>query len=89
MLVSKGYPDTYEKGKVISGEELVSGSLIFHAGTRLHAETNEVVSDGGRVIAVTSLYNTKEEALARSYKNADLINFEGKNFRPDIGFDLT
>lgn len=89
MLVSKGYPGPYEKGKVISGEELVSGSHIFHAGTRINAETNEVVSDGGRVIAVTSLYNTKEEALARSYKNADLINFEGKNFRPDIGFDLT
>jgi phosphoribosylamine--glycine ligase len=88
MLVSKGYPDTYEKGKVISGEEQVSGSLVFHAGTRLHPETNEVISNGGRVIAVTSLSGTMEEALTRSYKNADLIKFDGKNFRPDIGFDL-
>ena len=88
MLVSKGYPDAYEKGKIISGGERIEESMVFHAGTTLNPETGNVVSCGGRVIAVTSYGNTMEEALRKSYENADKINFDGKNFRKDIGFDL-
>ena len=88
MLVSKGYPDAYEKGKVISGEEQVTGSMVFHAGTRLNPETGQVVSNGGRVMAVTSYGETMEQALVKSYENTGKIDFEGKNFRKDIGFDL-
>lgn len=86
MLTSAGYPESYVKGKSISGFEKVSGSMVFHAGTK---ETNDqIVSNGGRVIAVSSYGKTMKEALALSYKNAGIIEFEGKYFRGDIGFDL-
>jgi phosphoribosylamine--glycine ligase len=85
MLVSKGYPGAYEKGKVISGLEKVSNSLLFHAGT---AGTEEIVSSGGRVIAVTSYGDSIGEALQQSYESAALIGFEGKSFRTDIGFEF-
>ncbi|MCX6306633.1 MAG: phosphoribosylamine--glycine ligase [Bacteroidetes bacterium] len=88
MLVSKGYPGVYEKAKAITGEDLAAGSLVFHAGTALDAETGQLVSSGGRVLAVTSLGATMEEALAKSYQNISKIDFDGKNFRHDIGFDL-
>ena len=88
MLVSGGYPGSYEKDKVITGEELVTGSLVFHAGTKLNPDSGAVVSNGGRVMAVTSYGNTMDEALSKSYENAAKINFEGKQFRTDIGFDL-
>jgi phosphoribosylamine---glycine ligase len=88
MLVSNGYPDTYEKGKVITGEDLVSDSMIFHAGTRHDPETGMVISNGGRVMAVTSVEKTMEEALGRSYENIAKISFDGKKYRTDIGFDL-
>ena len=88
MLVSKGYPDSYEKGKVIVGEEQVEGSMIFHAGTTFHPRTGEVISNGGRVIAITSYGNTMREALLNSYENAEKISFDGKSYRKDIGFDL-
>ena len=88
MLVSKGYPETYEKGKVIVGEEQVEGSMIFHAGTTFHPRTGEVISNGGRVIAITSYGNTMREALLNSYENAEKISFDGKSYRKDIGFDL-
>ncbi len=88
MLVSSGYPGSYEKGKLITGEENVQGSMVFHAGTKMHPETGLTISDGGRVMAVTSLGATMEEALLKSYGNIGKINFDGKNFRHDIGFDL-
>lgn len=86
MLVSGGYPDDYQKGLKITGLEQVKDSIVFHAGTR--AQNNDVLTNGGRVIAVSSYGKNKDEALALSFKNAELIEFEGKYFRRDIGFDL-
>jgi phosphoribosylamine--glycine ligase len=86
MLVAGGYPGPYEKGKVISGLENVENSFAFHAGTNYR--NGEICTNGGRVIAVSSYGNSMQEALSLSYKNAQLINFEGKYFRKDLGFDL-
>ncbi|MBQ7824691.1 MAG: phosphoribosylamine--glycine ligase [Bacteroidaceae bacterium] len=86
MLVSGGYPEAYEKGKIISGHDKISDSIIFHAGTKKSGEA--ILTDGGRVIAVSSYGKDKNEALATSFANARNIQFEGKYFRSDIGFDL-
>lgn len=87
MVVSDGYPGSYAKGKVISGLESVEGSILFHAGTSRDAD-GVLRTSGGRVIAVSSYGSTKEEALSQSFANIEKINFEGKRFRRDIGFDL-
>jgi len=86
MLVSKGYPGDYEKGKPITGLENVQDSLLFHAGTK--ASNTDVLSNGGRVLAITSLAPTLKEALAKSYANAAQIQYEGKTYRRDIGWEF-
>lgn len=86
MLVSGGYPEAYRKGYPMSGMDKVKDSILFHAGTAL--KDGQVVTNGGRVIAVSSYGNNKEEALAKSFANAKLIEFDKKYFRSDIGFDL-
>jgi phosphoribosylamine--glycine ligase len=86
MLVSGGYPGNYEKGKSIHGLDLTKGSVVFHAGTKKEAEN--IVTSGGRVLAVSSWGATMKEALNTSYRNAGLLSFEGRYYRTDIGFDL-
>jgi len=86
MLVSKGYPEAYEKNKKITGLNNSKKSLLFHAGTKL--ENNEVFTNGGRVIAISSYGKNMKDALKQSYMAAENIKFEGKNYRKDIGFDL-
>jgi len=86
MLVADGYPCAYEKGKTITGLDQVRESIVFHAGTKWTG--TEVVTNGGRVLSISSFGSTKEEALQLSYQNAEVICFEGKRFRRDIGADL-
>ncbi len=87
MMVSGGYPEAYEKGKQILGLKAFEKSTVFHAGTK-HTEEGAVVTNGGRVIAVTSYGKDLEKALKASYKTIEEINFDDAYFRKDIGFDL-
>ncbi len=87
MLVSGGYPEDYEKGKVIFGIENVEDSIVFHAGTKLI--NNKIVSNGGRVLAITSFGNDFDEAIKKSYQNIEKLHFDKMYFRKDIGKDLT
>lgn len=87
MMVSNGYPGRVEKGKKITGISAVQDSIVFHAGTSLNAEGN-YVTNGGRVLGITSFGDTIQQALDTSYRNAGLIEFEGKYVRRDIGQDL-
>lgn len=86
MMVAGGYPNEYEKGKSISGLDQKEDQIVFHAGTKEHE--GQVVTNGGRVMAIMSLADTMEEALAKSYSLAEKIEYEGKYFRRDLGFDL-
>src|SRR6478735_4236661 len=86
MIVSGGYPEDFEKGKVITGLEKVTDSIVFHAGTKL--DNGNVVTNGGRVMAITSYGDNFQEALNKSYKNVDQLHFDKMYFRKDIGFDL-
>lgn len=86
MMVSGGYPGSYEKGKVVSGLENVDGSIVFHAGTK--ADGENILTSGGRVLSVSSYGDTVADALAKSYENISRINFDGKYSRRDIGQDL-
>jgi phosphoribosylamine--glycine ligase len=86
ILVSGGYPEKYEKGKVIAGLEDVENSIAFHAGTKRSGEA--ILTNGGRVLAITSFGKGIENALSKSFTNAEKISYEGKYYRKDIGFDL-
>ena len=86
MLVSGGYPEAYEKGKEMTGYDTITDSLVFHAGTKLVED--KVVTNGGRVMAITSFGSDLKEALKTSYNNIEKVHFDKMNFRTDIGFDL-
>ena len=86
VLVSGGYPGAYEKGKPIEGLSPYGDGIIFHAGTKV--QDSKIVTNGGRVLALTSFGVDMTDALAKSNKKAGEVSFEGKYFRKDIGFDL-
>ncbi|WP_339626230.1 phosphoribosylamine--glycine ligase [uncultured Maribacter sp.] len=86
MTVSGGYPGAYEKGKEIKGIESIGDSLVFHAGTTI--KNGKVVTNGGRVMAITSFGSDFKSALSKSYQNVEKLSFEGMNYRKDLGFDL-
>ena len=86
MLVSKGYPESYSKGFEITCKKDIKNSMLFHAGTTL--KDNRIITNGGRVLAVTSLSETIQNAVESSYENIKNIDFTGKKYRKDIGFDL-
>ena len=86
MVVSGGYPEEYVNGKVISGIETVTDSIVFHAGTK--KDNDKIITNGGRVLAVTSLGENFEEAIKKSYQNIEKLHFDTMYYRKDIGFDL-
>ena len=86
IAVSGGYPEAYEKGKEIKGVDEIHNSVVFHAGTK--AIDDKVVSNGGRVLAITSYGTNFKEALGESYTSLNKIHFDGMYYRRDIGFDL-
>ncbi|RIV72550.1 phosphoribosylamine--glycine ligase [Flagellimonas aequoris] len=86
MAVSGGYPEDYEKGKEITGADTIEDSIVFHAGTKL--QDGKVVTNGGRVIAITSFGKDFKEALQKSYQSMEKLHFDGMYYRKDLGFDL-
>lgn len=88
MLVSGGYPEKYEKGKVITGLNHITDSMVFHAGSKKDGETGRYLTSGGRVVAISSFGSTLQESLSRSYENARRVSFEKKYYRTDLGKDL-
>ena len=86
MVVAGGYPEEYQKGHKIMGFENINDSIVFHAGTKL--ENEKIVTNGGRVLAITSLGKTFDEAIKKSYQNISKLHFDKMYFRKDIGFDL-
>jgi len=87
MLVSGGYPESYAKGMEIKGLDRVEGSLVFHAGTSLTED--KVLTNGGRVIAVTSFGDDYKAAIKKSYQNVEKLHFDKMYYRKDLGFDLS
>jgi phosphoribosylamine--glycine ligase len=87
FLVSKGYPEDYEKGKLMTGLDQVVDCNLFHAGTKA-GEGEQILTSGGRVIAISCFGSSMQEALNKCYENIEKIDFEGKTFRRDIGKDL-
>ncbi len=88
MLVSDGYPEAYDKGKEIKGLEEITDSYVFHAGTKISGKENKLITNGGRVLAITSLAYRMEDATFASLKNAALVRYSNKYYRKDIGEDL-
>ncbi len=88
FLVSGGYPGSYENEKVINGLDEVGNSIVFHAGTKADLNTNEILTNGGRVLAICSFGENIKNALNTSFSNAEIIDFENKYYRKDLGFDL-
>jgi len=86
MLVSGGYPEAYEKGKILEGINTIEDSIVFQAGTTVN--NNQIVTNGGRVLTITSYGANFKEALKKSYQNIEKISFDKMNYRKDIGFDL-
>ena len=86
IIASGGYPEQYEKGKIITGLEETENCAVFHSGTK--SEEGKIVTSGGRVLAISSWGSSVQDALDGSYRNAARIKFENMYFRPDIGFDL-
>jgi len=86
MMVSKGYPEEYSKGYIISNLDKVTDSIVFQAGTTSNGKN--IITNGGRVLAISSYGSDLSSALEKSFKNAELIHYDGKYYRRDIGFDL-
>jgi phosphoribosylamine--glycine ligase len=88
FLVAGGYPEKYEKGNVMTGFENVKDSILFHAGTKKDSKSGQILTNGGRVLAVSSFGETMKSSLETSYKNVEHIRFKDKNYRKDLGRDL-
>jgi len=88
MLVSGGYPEDYQQGKVIKGLNNLNKCIVYYAGASNDVENSEIKTSGGRVMAITSFGDTMEEALKNAYANVKHVDFEGKYYRTDLGFDL-